>query len=409
VPISLTTRRRGAVSSQLQRKQAEAAKTALLEERNRMVAQQQEALRLQRAVVAQRQQEAAATQALLEKARQDASQRARAAEVAERKRVAATLKVVAEAQKVEDLFQSGVVAIKELVGAQRATLFMLDRPNNELWSRVGDFANVIRVKVGQGIAGQVAATQVGVNVADAYDHPHFDKSFDRQSGFRTRSVLCVPTRARDGRLVGVLQVINKDPAAFKAAGGEGTPVFSPDDDTLLRDVAGYVCWCVCVSVCLSVSLSVCALCACAAVSCVYFGRCGYVMECGVHGALWVLRDRYIGTALDNAEQREGLNAALLSERSRAAADRVHAEAVQKNLEAVSAAAQAAQQERDRAKADAAKAVTVATAQAEAARLKAQEAERRAEQVCAPRRTVIHAGIPVSSCILLHLPVSSSHV
>ena len=72
------------------------------------------------------------------------------------------------ARQAEDLFAEGVAAIKELVGAERATLFMFDAAKAEMWSRVGDFDKEIRLPVGKGVAGHVAATGVGVNVADAY-------------------------------------------------------------------------------------------------------------------------------------------------------------------------------------------------------------------------------------------------
>ena len=71
-------------------------------------------------------------------------------------------------------------------------------------------------------------------------HSLFNSSFDTTSGFRTRAVLAVPVRSRAGRVLGVLQVLNKDPAIYAAAGHDGDPCFSVEDEALIRDVAGCV-------------------------------------------------------------------------------------------------------------------------------------------------------------------------
>jgi sigma-B regulation protein RsbU (phosphoserine phosphatase) len=75
----------------------------------------------------------------------------------------------------------------------------------------------IRLPMGKGIAGTVAATGETVVVHDAWADPRFDSSVDRRSGFRTRSILCVPIRNRTGRIVGVLQLLNKRDGEFGPA------------------------------------------------------------------------------------------------------------------------------------------------------------------------------------------------
>ncbi len=63
------------------------------------------------------------------------------------------------------------------------------------------------------IAGYVARGGRSVNVADAYALPaeaefEFNNWFDRQTGYRTRSVLALPMTNPDGRVLGVVQLIN---------------------------------------------------------------------------------------------------------------------------------------------------------------------------------------------------------
>jgi sigma-B regulation protein RsbU (phosphoserine phosphatase) len=116
-----------------------------------------------------------------------------------------------------------------VVGADRCTLWVVDRDRNELWSKVAqglEKEQIIRIPIGVGIAGQVASTGKVINIPDAYADPRFFREADKRTGFRTRSILCVPL-ARRGKEIGVLQVLNPikreafdepDLAAFEAYG-----------------------------------------------------------------------------------------------------------------------------------------------------------------------------------------------
>jgi phosphoserine phosphatase RsbU/P len=100
-------------------------------------------------------------------------------------------------------------ALLNLIVAKASEL--LDADRNELWSKIaqGIEARIIRLPVGQGIAGMVAQTGEIINIADAYQDDRFDPTSDHANGFRTTSMLTVPLRDRQSTLVGVLQVINK--------------------------------------------------------------------------------------------------------------------------------------------------------------------------------------------------------
>jgi len=68
-----------------------------------------------------------------------------------------------------------------------------------------------------GLAGAVACEGEVVNVADAYHDARFNPEFDYKTGYKTRSVLCVPVHDREGRVIGVTQAINKLQGVFDAA------------------------------------------------------------------------------------------------------------------------------------------------------------------------------------------------
>lgn len=101
-------------------------------------------------------------------------------------------------------------------GADRASLFLVDNERNELWTLVaqGLGQQEIRLPAGKGLAGWVAQSGQPLNLADAYADERFDQSFDKASGYHTRTVLVMPVRDRDGRTVAVLQLLNKADGGF---------------------------------------------------------------------------------------------------------------------------------------------------------------------------------------------------
>lgn len=107
------------------------------------------------------------------------------------------------------------VTTKEL-SAERGTLFLNDAESNELYSRVaqGNFHREIRLLNNSGIAGHVFTSGEGVIIDDAYADPRFNRTIDEQTGFITRSILCVPIRTAKGDMIGVAQVLNKQKGAF---------------------------------------------------------------------------------------------------------------------------------------------------------------------------------------------------
>ena len=100
--------------------------------------------------------------------------------------------------------------------AERTTMFVADHDTGTLWSRVAEGLRTreIELPLGQGLAGAVASTGELLNVPDVYADPRFDSSWDSKTGYRTRSMLVHPALDLDGRVIGVVQVINKRSGAF---------------------------------------------------------------------------------------------------------------------------------------------------------------------------------------------------
>lgn len=119
---------------------------------------------------------------------------------------------------LEQVLEAFTLRIGRMLKADRATLFVVDREHGFLWSKVADQAGLIKLAIGQGIAGRVAATGEVMNVADAYQEPLFNRRIDDESGYRTRTMLCMPVKDAAGTTFAVMQLLNKaDGALFDSS------------------------------------------------------------------------------------------------------------------------------------------------------------------------------------------------
>jgi phosphoserine phosphatase RsbU/P len=139
-------------------------------------------------------------------------------EVDRLKKIVEASKLINSTIEADTLFTSILAAATNELGVERGTLYFVDDERKEIWSKVADGLDVreIRLPIGKGLAGTVAASGQAVILHDCYADPRFDQTQDQRSGFRTRSMLCVPIRNRAGKTVGVLQLLNKKQGSFGA-------------------------------------------------------------------------------------------------------------------------------------------------------------------------------------------------
>ncbi len=125
-------------------------------------------------------------------------------------------KAMASERNLDRLLQLILGEVTKVMAADRSSLFLVDRERNELWSKIAQGLEVreIRVKIGRGIAGYVAQTGKIVNIQDAYADPRFNQETDLRTGYRTRTILCVPMQNHLNEVIGVLQVLNKRDGVF---------------------------------------------------------------------------------------------------------------------------------------------------------------------------------------------------
>lgn len=102
------------------------------------------------------------------------------------------------------------------LNADRCTVFLLDKENKELWSKVatGMGSQEIRFSINKGLAGHVAINGTTINIKDAYNDDRFNKDIDSKTGYKTKTILCMPIRNMEHEIIGVFQVLNKYNGTF---------------------------------------------------------------------------------------------------------------------------------------------------------------------------------------------------
>jgi Nif-specific regulatory protein len=101
-----------------------------------------------------------------------------------------------------------------LLHAERASVFLLDREKQELWSMVALGSEPIRFDARLGIAGATVLSGQVINVANAQHDPRFYQGIDARTGYHTQSLLAVPLQNDKPEIIGAFQVLNKKGGTF---------------------------------------------------------------------------------------------------------------------------------------------------------------------------------------------------
>ena len=102
----------------------------------------------------------------------------------------------------------------QLLDADRTTLYLLDQETGELYSKIAEGTMTIRLPMGHGLAGHVAQTGQVLNIQDVQHDPRHASRFEQLTGYQVNTMLAAPMRDRAGRIIGVVQVLNKQVGKF---------------------------------------------------------------------------------------------------------------------------------------------------------------------------------------------------
>jgi sigma-B regulation protein RsbU (phosphoserine phosphatase) len=115
-------------------------------------------------------------------------------------------------QQIDELVRLNADFARDLVGADRCSLWLIDESTNELWTKVAHGVAPMRIPLGEGLVGASIRNNETILVNDAANEARLLRRVDHNSGYHTEQVLCVPMRA-EGRVIGALQLLNK-PSGF---------------------------------------------------------------------------------------------------------------------------------------------------------------------------------------------------
>ena len=122
--------------------------------------------------------------------------------------------------------------IQKIIGVKRCFIFIKDDSKKEFWSKIASgkglkYSEIHLPLHGNNIAYAVAKSGHTINLADAYSDERFSKELDIITGFKTTALLAVPLKNKEGKVIGVFQLNNKE---------DNTP-FNSRDEGLLKLLA----------------------------------------------------------------------------------------------------------------------------------------------------------------------------
>nr|WP_245671878.1 HD domain-containing phosphohydrolase [Desulfuribacillus stibiiarsenatis] len=137
---------------------------------------------------------------------------------------------IANESRLDNLLQLMTDLGREIVVADRCTIWLLDHETNELWTKVAHGIQEIRIPASTGVVGHVVQTEKPYFTDDAYTDPNFNQNVDKQTGYRTKAMLALPLYNNEGQILGAYQTVNKLTKE---------QVFSQKDIDNLKMVASY--------------------------------------------------------------------------------------------------------------------------------------------------------------------------
>ena len=119
---------------------------------------------------------------------------------------------------------------QKMVNADRCSVWLHEPTEKIIWTVAGHGLEKVTVDESSGIVGLSIQTEETIRVLDAYADPRFNDAIDRKTGYKTKSLLCIPFRNSEGTVIGAFQAINKKSDSEK---------FTPQDEEYLTFASTY--------------------------------------------------------------------------------------------------------------------------------------------------------------------------
>ena len=145
---------------------------------------------------------------------------------------------VNSAMRIEEATELIIKNACEILDCDRTTIFVHDKISKMLVAYIGHGMK-IKVQADKGIVGTCFQTGDREKIDDAYLDARFNQDVDTKTGYKTKTILCVPLRDHDGEIFGVIQSINKKIGLFNADDEEIMEIFGTQSSILLSNSLFY--------------------------------------------------------------------------------------------------------------------------------------------------------------------------
>jgi HD-GYP domain-containing protein (c-di-GMP phosphodiesterase class II) len=153
------------------------------------------------------------------------------------------IQIMATERRLDSLLSVITRETKDILSCDRCSVYILDKSKAELWTQVAqglEKQKEIRVALSAAsIVSECARKATNINIADAYNDQRFTPVFDQITGYRTKSILCVPMLNRNRDVIGVFQALNKKRGPFTQKDEEWLLAFTTVASGLIEQAQAY--------------------------------------------------------------------------------------------------------------------------------------------------------------------------
>ena len=100
--------------------------------------------------------------------------------------------------------------VKDVIGAQRCSIFIYDNLKHELWTTLADGVDKIILPANKGLVSYTLKIKKPVIANDAYGHEEFLAEVDERTGYKTENIVTAPIFDSERKVIGILELLNKE-------------------------------------------------------------------------------------------------------------------------------------------------------------------------------------------------------
>lgn len=116
---------------------------------------------------------------------------------------------IASLHQQEKLLPALAEMCRDIVFADRCSIWVLDKKNHKLWTKVADGVPSIEMDASVGIVGNAVKENSTLIINDVQNDARFNDSIDKKTGYVTKTMMVIPMENKRDEVIGAIQVINK--------------------------------------------------------------------------------------------------------------------------------------------------------------------------------------------------------